>query len=236
MSTRTETITGLIEQCSIEEKREVIAYLRRQFPVHVLEAEWNTSAEAILTAIARSTDLTQRGIRGILAEATFEEFVIPVVQAFGWRSQSISGDRSYDFLLKRDDWNARIQVKLQRKESGRPKLYAKTARSRLAAWKSEIPLYAVEVQKTRSGLKNGKKTRPYQFGDFDILAVNMHPATGDWQRFMYTVATWLIPRAAAPELIDIYQPVPATRDEFWSDNIVECLEWLVEGRERTIYL
>jgi hypothetical protein len=48
-------------------------------------------------------------------------------------------------------------------------------------------MYAVEVQKTRSGEKKGQKTRPYRFGDFDILAVNLHPTTGDWKRFVYTV-------------------------------------------------
>ena len=38
-------------------------------------------------------------------------------------------------------------------------------------------LYVVETQKTRAGTDNdGADTRPYRFGDFDILAVNMEPA------------------------------------------------------------
>ena len=31
----------------------------------------------------------------------------------------------------------------------------------------------------------GLATRPYRFGEFDILAVSMHPSTNDWNRFMY---------------------------------------------------
>ena len=56
-------------------------------------------------------------------------------------------------------------------------------------------MYVVETQKTREGTdrKTGEKTRPYRFGEFDILAVAMQPATGQWDRFFYTIADWLLP-------------------------------------------
>ena len=50
-------------------------------------------------------------------------------------------------------------------------------------------------------------TRPYSFRDFDILAVNMHPSSGDWKDFRYTLASWLLPRVNDVSLIEIMQRV-----------------------------
>ncbi len=47
-------------------------HLRKRLVLHPLESEWDINAETILSAIRRSSDLTLRGIRGIIAEATFE--------------------------------------------------------------------------------------------------------------------------------------------------------------------
>lgn len=234
MSKLTEAIARLVDGCSLEEKRQVIEYTRRQAPLHELEADWNTSAEAILTAIARATDLTQRGIRGILAEATFEKIVIPPMRNLGWQPQVIVGDQAYDFILKGTNGDVRIQVKLQRKEVGNPKFYGAKAR-RAINYANDEALYVVEVQKTRSGVKDGQKTRPYRFGDFDILAVNLHPSTGDWQRFIYTVGNWLIPRSADESLIEIFQPVAAQSDNCWTDDLVKCIDWFFSAQKRTIY-
>ena len=40
--------------------------------------------------------------------------------------------------------------------------------------------YVAETKRTRGGvdLVTGQKTRPYRFGDFDILAVCLQPSTG----------------------------------------------------------
>jgi hypothetical protein len=97
-------------------------------------------------------------------------------------------------------------------------------------------MYVVEVQKTRGGidLQTNEDTRPYRFGEFDILAVNMHPSTRNWKQFMYTVANWLIPRSSNPALIEIFQPFPRLANELWSDNLEVCLEWLASGQKRQI--
>ena len=92
-----------------------------------------------------------------------------------------------------------------------------------------------EVQKTRSGEKGGKQTRPYHFGDFDILAVNLHPATGDWRRFMFTVGCWLIPRRQDETLIEIFQPVPVVPDQFWTDDLDRCIAWFLDGAKKRMY-
>ena len=56
-----------------EERRAVLRLLREEYALtlHPLESKWKTAAEAILEAIDQASDLTQRGIRGVLAEATF---------------------------------------------------------------------------------------------------------------------------------------------------------------------
>ncbi len=63
--TKKDDVLQLLEQCSPEERREIFNYLRREFPIHPLEADLNTQAEIILEAMARSSDLTMRGIRGL---------------------------------------------------------------------------------------------------------------------------------------------------------------------------
>ena len=233
MSELTDEVCRMIEQASEEERRIILAFLRERLHLHALEKEWGTTAEEILTAIARSSDLTLRGIRGILAEAIFEQRLLPKLEPEGWKAIKVVGDQSYDFLIEREQTRVKIQVKLQRKERGEPKEYAARSRALL-----ECPLetvYVVEVQKTRSGQKHGEKTRPYRFGDFDILAVNLHPVTGSWERFAFTVGSWLLPRAKEPNLIEIFQPVPITPDEYWTDDLSRCIEWFLAGTTKTLY-
>jgi hypothetical protein len=177
-------------------------------------------------------------MRGILAEAVFERDIVPSVEKNGWKIQPPpGGDLPYDFLLANDADGAKIQLKLQRTEKGLPKRYP--------AKHLGQDLYVVEVQKTRSGKKrSGEKkgeqasgdesTRPYAFGDFDILAVNMHPTTHNWGDFRYTVSSWLIPREKNPRLIEIFQPVSLVACEVWTDSLDTCLEWLKHGEHRAI--
>jgi len=66
-------IQSLLAQYSTEERHEVFKILRKEFPIHDLERKLNASAEVILEAIARSSDLTLRGVRGVIAEAAFKK-------------------------------------------------------------------------------------------------------------------------------------------------------------------
>jgi hypothetical protein len=145
----------------------------------------------------------------------------------------IIGDQSFDYLIEREKLQVKVQVKLQRKERGKPKEYA--ARSRAALKCPEGKIYVVEVQKTRGGEKAGEKTRPYRFGDFDILAVNMHPLTGDWKSFVFTVGNWLLPHSSDPRMIEIFQPVPSVRDGYWTTDLQECIGWLLSEEQRRLY-
>ncbi len=184
-------------------------------------------------------------MRGIIAEAVFENEVIPAVSALGWQSIDLTGDHAYDVLLRKDEISARIQIKLQRLEKGVPKLY----------YPKHYPgrsLYVVEVQKTRGGERsvprnlpqdrrvseiesNVIQTRPYRFGDFDILAVNMHPSTNDWKQFRYTLSSWLVPRLTDMKLIEIFQPVESGPSDVWTDSLPLCLEWLRADSKKRIF-
>jgi excisionase family DNA binding protein len=229
---------------SIEELEALRAYLRALMP-HRLESEWGIDADTILSAISRSTDLTKRGVRGIIAEAVFERDVAPKVATSGWETVPITGDLPYDALFRKGEISARVQIKLQRLEKGVPKLYH-------PKHYEEGSLYVVEVQKTRSGEKTTVetlqgsrdkasstasvtiKTRPYRFGEFDILAVNMHPSSGDWRSFRYTLGAWLLPRVADVSLVEVFQPVAAAPNDVWTDGLATCLRWLEAGEKHRV--
>jgi hypothetical protein len=236
-----EAIRKLIDECPEADRRALKQYLQRLLP-HPLESAWGIDADTILSAISRSSDLTKRGVRGIIVEAVFVNDIIPTVAISGWQPVDFSGDHPYDALLKKGEVAARIQVKLQRLENGMPKLYY-PKHYELGS------LFVVEVQKTRTGEKTAKKTlprsettitktesvtvstRPYSFGDFDILAVNMHPSSGSWRNFRYTVASWLLPRPANTGLIEIFQPVGAIPNDVWTDDLGACLSWYGGGKQ-----
>lgn len=231
MTDRSENIKRTLEECTEEELTAVLDYLRTRIPQHPLEREWGIGADIILSAISRSNDLTKRGVRGIVAEAVFEQKTLQTLE--GWKIVGFTDDRPYDFLIRRDtdpNEEVRIQVKLQRMQRGEPMLASQA--------KTHYPkdLYVVEVQKTRGGVdpKTGADTRPYRFDEFDILAVNLHPVTRDWNRFVFTVGNWLIPRAVDPALIEIFQPVPSIPSDVWTDNFETCLQWLASGEAKRI--
>lgn len=244
MNESLEVIEGLINGLSIEEQRKLAHFLRKLLP-HPLEKEWGIDADTILSAIRRSSDLTKRGVRGIIAEAVFESDVIPRIEPVGWENVPLDGDLPYDALLRKGSFAARIQIKLQRLENGVPKLY-------YPRHYQQGSLYVVEVQKTRSGVRRKSaiplgsdpelqrdtaiivKTRPYRFGDFDVLAVNMHPSSGDWMNFRYTLSSWLLSRPSDESLIEIFQPVAAVPNDVWTDNLETCLEWLQRGDRRRV--
>ena len=228
MSEPVDRIKRLLDACTDEERSAVLDYLKGCHPEHPLEAEWGVSADVILSAISRSNDLTQRGIRGILAEAMFERHTLPGLA--GWRAVVLAEDRPYDFLICSDERALRIQVKLQRRKAQRVMMASE------ANPNYPDDMYVVEVQKTRGGIdpKTGEDTRPYHFSDFDILAVNLHPSTNNWKEFRYTVSNWLLPRYENETLIEKFQPVACEPNESWTDSLGVCIEWMTSGTNKRI--
>jgi hypothetical protein len=230
MSESLDKLKRLLAKCTTEERRALLDYLKARLPEHPLEREWGVGAEVILSAIARSSDLTKRGVRGIIAEAIFERQVLADLKS--WENVRFVEDRPYDFLIRsgatRKD--IRIQVKLQRMKAQQPMLASEANRH------YPNDMYVVEVQKTRGGidLETGEDTRPYRFSEFDILAVNMHPSTRDWTKFLFTVCNWLVPRSLNPALIEIFQPVSRIPNACWTDRLETCIEWLTAGEQKRI--
>ncbi len=222
-------IVDLLRRCTPDQRHQVFNLLRREFPIHPLEATWNTQAEVILEAIRRSPDITQRGVRGIVAEAVFSMDVVEPLLHQGWEALPIEGEQPYDVHLRDALGSVRIQIKMQRLTRGQP------------TTRRDYPgMYVVETQRTRTGQKQGASgeetvaTRPYRFGDFDILAVSLHPSSGNWSSFLYTVASWLLPRPDDPRLLRVFQPVPRRPNADWTDDILQAVDWFRSGRVQTI--
>ena len=183
-------------------------------PRHQLEVEFDVNAEIILDAISRSSDLTKRGVRGIIAESVFIKEVLPVqLENTDWRlSDASASDLPYDALIENSlGVKVSIQVKNQRVEKG----YVKIKNGN----------WIVEVQKTRSGKgADGQSTRPYKFTDFDLIAVCLWPGTRDWRKFAYCFTKHLVPRRGSGELIEIMQPIPTSINEgYWNSSLTDLL-------------
>lgn len=229
MSTSLRKIKELLTDCSEKEQKTLLEFLKKRFP-HPLEKEWGVSADIILSSIARSSDLTKRGARGIIAEAIFAEKILaPLVKA-GWEGVQFMDNRPYDFLIRKGGVEIRIQVKLQRLEKGVPKIASKKR------YPNEKDLFIVEVQKTRGGIDpaTNEDTRPYRFGEFDILAVSLHPSTKKWDRFLFTVGDWLLPRVENEVLVEIMQPVPQEPNDVWTDKLETAIEWVARKEKKRI--
>jgi hypothetical protein len=223
-----ETIKRLLDSLNDDQCREVLQYLRARVPIHPIETKLNAQAEVILEAIDRASDLTLRGVRGIIAEAAFAVGVVSELE--GWREIVLGSDMPYDFLLEDAVGQVRVQVKMQRRVGGRP-MSAKEASRMLSA-----DMFVVETQRTRGGVdrSTGEDTRPYRFGEFDVIAVSMHPSTNNWDSFMYTVGDWLLPRQDNSTQLMKFQPVSPNTNEDWTSDFITCVSRFRSGKKKHI--
>jgi hypothetical protein len=223
-----EEIERLLGLLTKEQRYRIFRLLREEFPIHPIEAEYNVEAEVILEAIHRAGDLTQRGVKGIIAEAVFSSDIIG--QLTGWKDITPPGDLAYDFLLEDAVGQIRVQIKMQRKRTGRPMIACE------APGLLSRDMFVVETQRTRGGKDptTGQSTRPYRFGEFDILAVCLQPSTSEWKSFMYTVANWLLPRDDDSTLLRIHQPVAMSKNDDWTDDFIRAVQWFRSGQNKRI--
>ncbi len=211
-----EQVLEILQRCSPEQRRQVFDALRKEMPIHRYEEQMNAKAEVILEALARAPELTTRGVRGIIGEATFAIEI--AANLLGWQDVTPPGNHAYDTALKDTVGVVHVQVKMQRRKKGLPWIKRGTG--------------IVEVQRTRSGLRKGEKTRPYRFGEFDILAVCMEPSHRRWTSFLYAPERWLLPRPDNPALVMIHQPVPLVPDRTWADDFEEAVSRHRSGETR----
>lgn len=225
-------IKQLLEQCSPEERHALFKELRATHQIHQIEDTLGAPAEVILEAMHRASELTRRMFRGVIADAAFSQFVVPALAEQGWKDDTPEGNHSFDHRLRDAIGAVSIQVKLQRSEKGKPLITSGT-RFGLAAG-----MYMVEPQRTRSGRGRDEaggetKTRPYRYGEFDILAVSLQPSIGRWDSFRYTVGTWLLP-GAGPNEIATYQPVATKENDDWTDDFSIAAKWFRLGINKKI--
>lgn len=222
-------VFALLKTCSKEERGEVFRSLRKEFPIHSIEERFNAPAEIILEAIARSPDLTIRGIRGVIADAAFGQYVVPSLAPHGWVDATPPGNHSYDYALCDSVGEVTVQVKMQRQKDHRP-MSANEGYRHLSA-----DMYVVETQRTRGGKdpRTGADTRPYRFGEFQILAVSMHPSTNHWEDFLYTVTDWLLPETKTGTILK-FQPVSKEPNEDWTTDFRKAVQWLRSGTSKRI--
>lgn len=224
---RVEDVKALLAQCTPEERLQVFRFLRQEFNIHPLEEKLRTKAEVILEAFGRAGDLTLRGIRGIIAEAAFAVDVVTALK--GWKDVTVSGQHAYDCVLEDNVGQVRVQVKMQRLREHRP-MTAKEGYRFLPE-----DMFVVETQRTRGGTDTkGEKTRPYRFGEFDILAVALQPSTGNWSDFTYTVADWLIPDPKQKACMLKFQPVSAAENGDWTRDFLRGVQWFRSGEIKQI--
>lgn len=212
---------------------------------HQLEKKLGVSSELILTSVDKAGDITLRGLRGIITEEVFRRYILEPLVSEDPSRWSIPTDYnpnenpSFDAVLVRDGVKARIQVKMQRSERhvalttdpvGKYGILpgywvAETQRTRNAKGSALVEAIAADADGQKTVVEN---TRPYKFTEFDILAVSVHPATGDWNRFLYTLSDWLLPRPKDEHLMRIYQPVPYKPvSGEWTDDLEEAFDWFL---------
>ncbi|MFN0317306.1 MAG: hypothetical protein ACKVQA_19970 [Burkholderiales bacterium] len=216
---RLVAIRELIAQCTPEEQAALFRELRARHLIHEFEKVIGAPAEMILEAVHRAPELTRRMLRGVIADAAFRQFVILPLAAEGWRDVTPAGNFAFDYKVGDEVGTVTVQVKLQRSERGAPVI---RLGERFGFGGS---VHIVETQKTRTGTDgNDKQTRPYRYGEFDILAVSMQPSTGKWDRYMYTLGHWLLPGRNSGDIATL-QPVAMSPDVFWTDDFRTAVRW-----------
>lgn len=213
------TIREQLAQCSPEEQAALFSELRARHLIHEFEGIIGAPAEMILEAVHRAPELTRRMLRGVIADAAFRQFTVRTLAASGWRDVTPVGNFAFDYKLDDGSGPVTVQVKLQRSERGAP-----VVRHGERFGFGET-VHIVETQKTRTGI-DGKdnRTRPYRYGEFDILAVSMQPSSAKWDRYMYTLGRWLLPGRSEGEMATL-QPVAMCPNEFWTDDFRTAAQW-----------
>src|SRR5438046_1965614 len=86
MPDEVQPILEALARCTREQRKQIFDHLRLEFPIHEIEQKLNAQAEVICEAIHRASDLTLRGVRGVIAEASFEVSVVKTLR--GWSNET----------------------------------------------------------------------------------------------------------------------------------------------------
>jgi hypothetical protein len=215
-------VRELLAQCTLEERSVIFRELRAEHSIHPYETAVGAPAEMILEAVHRAPELTRRMLRGVIADAAFRTFVVAALERRGWRDATPEGNFAFDYSVDDGQGPITVQVKLQRSERGVPVVKD----GKRYGFDGEV--FMTETQKTRTGTDGERnQTRPYRFGEFDVLAVSMQPSTGRWDSYMYTLGRWLLSGKTAGEMATL-QPVTKGASEYWTADFEVAARWFRE--------
>jgi hypothetical protein len=220
-----KAVRELLARCTNDERAAIFKELRAAHPIHPYEAAVGAPAEMILEAVYRAPELTRRMLRGVIADAAFRTFVVATLARGGWQDVTPEGNFAYDYRVDDGQGPITVQVKLQRSERGAPVVRD----GKRYGFDGEV--FMAETQKTRTGTDGDEnQTRPYRYGEFDVLAVSMQPSSGKWDSYMYTVGRWLLPGKTAGEVATL-QPVAKVAGALWTDDFEVVARWFREADE-----
>lgn len=154
---------------------------------HGLELKYGLTAQELLDAIDKRFRL-KVALEGAVAEVHFER-KLRVASTEGWLA-SFEGhdvDGMHDFTVVT---NASVSLRVE----------VKTIRNG-----SKIQ---VEIQKTRAA-KGDPSSRFYAYNHFDVIAVCMGRATGDWTQFRYALTRDLPRHRQHAEKLQVMHAIPA---------------------------
>lgn len=157
---------------------------------HGLELKYGLTALELLDAIDKRFRL-KVALEGAVAEVHFER-KLRIASREGWLTsyESHDVDGMHDFTVVTLTRSIiRVEVKTIRNGS----------RSQ------------VELQKTRAA-KGDPSSRYYDRGHFDVVAVCIGRATGDWSEFRYALVRDLPSHRSHPDKLQVMHPIPKTED------------------------
>lgn len=203
-------LLSILKRCDKSQLDVLTKHLNIQPFTHPLENVINAKAEILLDSLMRSSYITLNGIRGIIAESTFNTIVVK--DSKKWKDIPAGAQNPYDFILEDNIGQVRIQIKLQRKLDNLP-------------WIRKDGCAVVETERTRSGkTKDGESSRPYRYGEFDLLGVCMEPSHSMWESFLYIPQKYLEPHKDNIKFLNKLQSVPLTPKNNWTNNLDEAVD------------
>lgn len=179
---------------------------------HPLEELLSADAVDILSAIQKGHRAVV-DVKGKLAEYFLEKWLANlqkkgVIESFYWFDK----DGIPDFSIKFRG----TELKMECKNIRSKELF------------KNPPAYKVELQKTRNS-KDGTNTRGYRVSEFQVLAACLFNHTKRWE-YLFICTKHLRRRKAAPEFLEIMQPVPMKSLAPWRTDLVEVLKKAVSRK------
>jgi hypothetical protein len=200
----------ILKRCDKNQLEIIAKHLDIKPFSHPLEKLINVKAEILLDSLLRSSYITLNGIRGIIAESTFNSLIVK--DSKRWKDIPAGAQNPYDFILEDNAGQVRIQIKLQRKVENLP-------------WIRTDGCAVVETYRTRSGkTKDGESSRPYRYGEFDLLGVCMEPSHGTWESFLYIPQKYLKSDKDNIKFLHKLQSVPLIPKDNWTTSLDEAVE------------